>query len=307
MSKNKFTITITDINGSKHFYLSRIIKKIVFYIIVFVFFFLVFSGFYIKYLDDKLSDLSRKREDLLRKNQELIQDNEQMQKSIEEKTQEYAAIEDKIISFERALGLENEQNLTINDRLDNLKLTNEDQTKILSQIPNGFPIADKGVTGSFGWREHPLLKRREFHPGIDLRAEIGTPIYATANAVVEFAGYSDNGYGYNVILLHNFGFKTVFAHMMRRDVVKAGQYVKKGDLIGYSGNTGLSTGPHLHYEVRFINKTLEPLYFLKLQRNNISNFFNQERRVPWQSLVKAITQRQIIPVQKQQSSPQVQE
>lgn len=300
MIKNKFTITITDVNGSRHFYLNQIIKKIVLYAVAFIFLFLVFSGFYIKYLDSKLSDISTKREELLEKSKELELANTQMQKSIEEKAQQYAAIEDKIASFEEALGLEAENNLTITDRLDNLKLTNEQQVGILGQIPNGWPIENKGITGKFGWREHPLLQRREFHPGIDLRAAVGTPIYAPASGVVEFSGYSNNGYGYNVILLHNFGFKTVFAHMQRKDVVKAGQFVNKGQLIGYTGNTGLSTGPHLHYEVRFINKTLEPLYFLDLERKNMNDFFNQERRVPWQSLIKAVTAQHLVPIQKQQ-------
>ncbi|EAI3898124.1 M23 family metallopeptidase [Campylobacter coli] len=300
MIKNKFTITITDVNGSRHFYLNQIIKKIVLYVVAFIFLFLVFSGFYIKYLDSKLSDISTKREELLEKSKELEFANTQMQKSIEEKAQQYAAIEDKIASFEEALGLEAENNLTIADRLDNLKLTNEQQVGILGQIPNGWPIENKGITGKFGWREHPLLQRREFHPGIDLRAAVGTPIYAPASGVVEFSGYSNNGYGYNVILLHNFGFKTVFAHMQRKDVVKAGQFVNKGQLIGYTGNTGLSTGPHLHYEVRFINKTLEPLYFLDLERKNMNDFFNQERRVPWQSLIKAVTAQHLVPIQKQQ-------
>ncbi|ARJ57324.1 peptidoglycan DD-metalloendopeptidase family protein [Campylobacter cuniculorum] len=289
MIKDKFTITITDINGSRHFYLSQIIKKIALYIIIFVFLFLVLSGFYIKYLDGKVSELDEKKQELLEKTKELEITNEQMQKSVEEKAQQYSMIEDKIAAFEESLGLESENNISITQRLDNLELTNEQQSSILSQIPNGYPIVNKGITGNFGWREHPILKRREFHPGIDLKADVGTPVYAPANGVVEFAGYNENGYGYNVILLHNFGFKTVFAHMTRRDVVKAGQFVKKGDLIGYSGNTGLSTGPHLHYEVRFINKTLEPLYFLNLQRKNMNNFFNTERRVPWQSLIKAVS------------------
>ena len=100
MVKNKFTITITDINGSRHFYLNQIIKKIVFYTIAFIVLFLVFSGFYIKYLDSKLSDISEKREELLKKSKELELSNSQMQKSIEEKTQQYAAIEDKIASLE---------------------------------------------------------------------------------------------------------------------------------------------------------------------------------------------------------------
>lgn len=291
--KNKFTITISDINGSRHFYLNQIIKKIVLYIIAFVFLFLISSGFYIKYLDSKVDALDGKREELLKKSKELETLNMTMQQSLDEKAAQYAVIEDKIASFEEALGLENENNLTISARLENLNLTNDQQQGILNQIPNGWPITNKGVTGKFGWRDHPILKRKEFHPGIDLAASIGTPIYAPASGVVEFSGYSNNGYGYNVILLHNFGFKSVFAHMTRKDVVKAGGFVNKGDLIGYTGNTGLSTGPHLHYEVRFINKTLEPLYFLNLKRKNMNEFFNQERRVPWQSLIKAVSAQQI--------------
>lgn len=291
--KNKFTITISDINGSRHFYLNQIIKKIVLYIIAFVFLFLISSGFYIKYLDSKVDALDGKREELLKKSKELETLNMTMQQSLDEKAAQYAVIEDKIASFEEALGLENENNLTISARLENLNLTNDQQQGILNQIPNGWPITNKGVTGKFGWREHPILKRKEFHPGIDLAASIGTPIYAPASGVVEFSGYSNNGYGYNVILLHNFGFKSIFAHMTRKDVVKAGDFVNKGDLIGYTGNTGLSTGPHLHYEVRFINKTLEPLYFLNLKRKNMNEFFNQERRVPWQSLIKAVSAQQI--------------
>lgn len=300
MIKDKFTITITDINGSKHFYLSQLIKRVALYIVTFVFLFLVSSGFYIRYLDRKVHELDEKRQELLEKNSELEFTNGQMQRSVEEKAEQYAAIEDKIATFEESLGLESVSNVSLSQRLDNLHLTNEQQISILSQIPNGYPIVNKGITGNFGWREHPVSRRREFHPGIDLKADVGTPVYAPANGVVEFAGYSENGYGYNIILLHNFGFKTVFAHMTRRDVVKAGQFVKKGELIGYSGNTGLSTGPHLHYEVRFINKTLEPLYFLNLQRKNMNDFFNTERRVPWQSLIEAVSAQHQVLTQKQQ-------
>ncbi|TEY04583.1 M23 family metallopeptidase [Campylobacter sp. US33a] len=298
MLKNKFTITITDINGSKHFYLSQIIKKIVLYIVGFVFVFLIFSGFYIHYLDSKVMQLTQKKQELMDKRQELSLINKQMQESIEQKAQEYAAIEDKITSLEERLGLEIENNLSIAQRLETLRLTNEQQLAFLTQIPSGWPIENKGMTGKYGWREHPILDKREFHPGIDLRAEIGTPIYAPANGVVEYAGYN-NGYGYLVILLHNFGFKSVFAHMMQKNVVSIGQFVNKGDLIGYTGNSGLSTGPHLHYEIRFVNKTLEPLNFMNLERKNINEIFNQERRVPWQSLINQVSLAQ----QYQQKQP----
>ena len=286
---NKFTITITDVNGSKHFYLSQVIKKTAFYLIAFVLLFLIFSAFYIHYLDSKVSELDAKREELIQNSKDLVINNEKMQASLAEKAEQYAAIEDKIAIFEEQLGLDNENNLTLNARLEKLNLTNEQQIGVLLQIPNGYPIENKGISGNYGWRDHPILKRQEFHTGIDLKATVGTPIYAPANAVVEFSGYNSNGYGYMVTLQHNFGFKTIYAHMMRKDVVKPGQFVSKGELIGYTGNTGASTGPHLHYEVRFINKTLEPLYFLNLDRKNMDKFFNQERRVPWQSLIKAIS------------------
>lgn len=284
---NRFSITITDVNGSRHFHLSQIIKKLAFYFISFIVLFLVGSSLYIHYLTSKVSELDSKRQKLTTLNQEI-------EKNMSVQAQKYAGIEEQIAIFEEQLGLDgkaNDNNLTPRARMTHLSLTNEQQTEVLTQIPNGWPIANQGISGKYGWRDHPILKKKEFHAGIDLMATLNTPIYATANAVVEFAGYNNHGYGYSIILVHNFGFKTVFAHLSNKSVVKVGQFVKKGDLIGYSGNTGLSTGPHLHYEVRFVNKTLEPSYFLNLNRKNMDNFFNQEGRVPWESLLKLISTR----------------
>lgn len=281
---NRFAITITDINGSRHFYLSQIIKKVAFYLVSFILIFLVGSSLYIRYLTTKVDELDTKRKMLNAMNQEI-------EKNMSIQAEKYAGIEDQIALFEEQLGLNGngDNNLTPSARMAHLTLTNEQQVEVLTQIPNGWPITNNGVSGKYGWRDHPILKKQEFHSGIDLMATLDTPVHATANGVVEFAGYNSNGYGYSVILVHNFGFKTVYAHMKHKNVVSAGQFIKKGDLIGYSGNTGLSTGPHLHYEVRFINKTLEPSYFLNLNRKNMDNFFNQERRVPWESLVKLIS------------------
>lgn len=284
---NRFSITITDVNGSRHFHLSQIIKKLAFYFISFIVLFLVGSSLYIHYLTSKVSELDSKRQKLTTLNQEI-------EKNMSVQAEKYAGIEEQIAIFEEQLGLDgkaNDNNLTPRARMTHLSLTNEQQTEVLTQIPNGWPIANQGISSKYGWRDHPILKKKEFHTGIDLMATLNTPIYATANAVVEFAGYNNHGYGYSIILVHNFGFKTVFAHLSNKSVVKVGQFVKKGDLIGYSGNTGLSTGPHLHYEVRFVNKTLEPSYFLNLNRKNMDNFFNQEGRVPWESLLKLISTR----------------
>ncbi|EOG9632956.1 M23 family metallopeptidase [Campylobacter lari] len=288
MMKDKFTLTITDVNGSRHFLLSQIIKKVIIYFTTFVFVVIVLGALYINYLADKRSELLKEQETLSAKNTKLFSQNESMQKSLEEKTALYGELQTQLADIEENLGLKQDEGLDIPERLEKVKLTNDQAYLFLTQIPNGHVIEDNGVTGNFGWRHHPILNKKEFHPGIDLRAALNTPIYAPANGVVEYAAYSNNGYGYSVILIHNFGFKTVYAHMMRKDVVKAGQFVKKGDLLGYTGNTGLSTGPHLHYEVRFINKLLDPKIFIDLNRKNYEQIFDKERRVPWQSLIKAL-------------------
>ncbi|MPB48019.1 M23 family metallopeptidase [Campylobacter lari] len=286
--KDKFTLTITDVNGSRHFLLSQIIKKVIIYFTTFVFVVIILGALYINYLADKRSELLKEQETLSAKNTKLFSQNESMQKSLEEKTALYGELQTQLADIEENLGLKQDEGLDIPERLEKVKLTNDQAYLFLTQIPNGHVIEDNGVTGNFGWRHHPILNKKEFHPGIDLRAALNTPIYAPANGVVEYAAYSNNGYGYSVILIHNFGFKTVYAHMMRKDVVKAGQFVKKGDLLGYTGNTGLSTGPHLHYEVRFINKLLDPKIFIDLNRKNYEQIFDKERRVPWQSLIKAL-------------------
>ncbi|HHP0338581.1 TPA: M23 family metallopeptidase [Campylobacter lari subsp. concheus] len=288
MMKDKFTLTITDVNGSRHFLLSQIIKKVIIYFTSFVFVVIVLGALYINYLADKRSELLKEQEALSVKNTKLFSQNESMQKSLEEKTALYDELQTQLADIEENLGLKQDESLDIPERLEKVKLTNDQAYLFLTQIPNGHVIEDNGITGNFGWRHHPILNKKEFHPGIDLRAALNTPIYAPANGVVEYAAYSNNGYGYSVILIHNFGFKTVYAHMMRKDVVKAGQFVKKGDLLGYTGNTGLSTGPHLHYEVRFINKLLDPKIFIDLNRKNYEQIFEKERRVPWQSLIKAL-------------------
>ncbi len=286
--KDKFTLTITDVNGSRHFLLSQIIKKVIIYFTSFVFVVIVLGALYINYLATKRSELLKDQESLSAKNTKLFSQNESMQKNLEEKAALYDELQTQLADIEENLGLKQDESLDIPERLEKVKLTNDQAYLFLTQIPNGHVIPDNGVTGDFGWRHHPILNKKEFHPGIDLRAPLKTPIYAPANGVVEYAAYSNNGYGYSVILIHNFGFKTVYAHMTRQDVVKAGEFVRKGQLLGYTGSTGLSTGPHLHYEVRFINKLLDPTIFINLNHKNYEQIFDQERRVPWQSLIKAL-------------------
>ena len=114
-----------------------------------------------------------------------------------------------------------------------------------------------------------------------------TPVRSPADGVIEYAGYhKSSGFGNLVIIEHNYGFKTSYAHLSKKFPVKSGTFVKKGDIIAYTGNSGLSTGPHLHYEVRFIARPLNPINFIKWNSSNFEKIFKKEKRVSWQSLIK---------------------
>ncbi len=138
-----------------------------------------------------------------------------------------------------------------------------EKEEFLSSIPAISPIADKDLTrfaSGYGYRIHPIYRTRKMHKGIDLTASTGTEIYSTGDGKIVKAGYTLSGYGKRVIIDHGFGFKTLYAHMHEISV-KVGQKVKRGELIGSVGNTGRSTAPHLHYEVRKNNKTENPVNY----------------------------------------------
>jgi murein DD-endopeptidase MepM/ murein hydrolase activator NlpD len=135
--------------------------------------------------------------------------------------------------------------------------------KLYAAIPAIQPISNKqliALASGYGLRIHPVYKVKKMHSGIDFAASIGTPIYATADGKVAVVDVKFSGYGKVVEIDHGFGYRTRYAHM-HDFAVRVGQNVKRGDLIGYVGNTGLSTAPHLHYEV-FINGTqVDPVHY----------------------------------------------
>jgi len=135
--------------------------------------------------------------------------------------------------------------------------------KMLASIPAIQPISNKNLRhapSGFGWRTHPIYKTQEFHPGMDFAAPEGTEIYATGDATVERADNMAQGYGNHVVLNHGYGYKTLYGHMTK-SVVSPGQKVKRGQLIGYVGSTGLSTAPHVHYEVAHNGEKTNPINF----------------------------------------------
>lgn len=131
-----------------------------------------------------------------------------------------------------------------------------------NHIPAIKPISNKDlkrIASGFGLRLHPILKVGKMHDGLDFAVDHGKPIYATADGVVEVSDWQ-GGYGKVILIDHQFGYKTKYAHMSRLAVAK-GAHIKRGELIGYVGSTGMSSGPHLHYEVIKENQKVDPIRY----------------------------------------------
>ncbi|MEJ2457451.1 MAG: M23 family metallopeptidase [Novosphingobium sp.] len=128
-------------------------------------------------------------------------------------------------------------------------------------IPSRNPLDHDVMTSGFGEREHPILGRRRMHKGVDLAAPVGTPVYAPADGVVSRASWFSS-YGLFISLEHGGEMETRYGHLSRLNVAE-GQRVHKGDVIGFVGTTGRSTGPHLHYEVRVDGKAVNPVSYMQ--------------------------------------------
>ncbi len=139
----------------------------------------------------------------------------------------------------------------------------KNKEKSLSSIPAIQPVSNKNLTriaSGFGYRIDPVLKIVRPHMGLDFTAPIGTPIYATADGKIKDAGFNTGGFGNRVIISHGFGYETWYGHMVRIKA-RVGEMVKRGEVIGYVGTSGKSTGPHCHYEVHRNGIPLDPIYY----------------------------------------------
>ena len=157
--------------------------------------------------------------------------------------------------------------------------------KLLAAIPAIQPVRNenlKQMASGFGYRTDPFTKVRKMHEGMDFTAKIGTPIFATGDGVVERADNTASGFGNHIVIQHGFGYETLYGHLSKYKC-RAGQRVKRGDIIGYVGSTGRSEGPHLHYEVHKGGKVVNPLNFYygnisAVEYVAISNLANQENQ-----------------------------
>jgi murein DD-endopeptidase MepM/ murein hydrolase activator NlpD len=186
---------------------------------------------------------------------------------------QYAELEqysDEQIVMSTAIKLDSLLFKTKNEDLDYdiLRIKSEDKSEMLPYLPSIQPIENEDLTrtaSGFGYRMHPIYKIVKFHEGMDYTAPVGTPVYATGSGTIELVTRSRRGSGNQIVINHGYGLKSVYAHL---NEIKVRQFrtVKRGDVIGTVGNTGLSSGPHLHYEVLFNEKPVNPVnfYFMEL-------------------------------------------
>ncbi|MCB0790957.1 MAG: M23 family metallopeptidase [Flavobacteriales bacterium] len=170
------------------------------------------------------------------------------------------ASSDVVIGTRRRLDILDRQLYVQSLSLDEVASLALNKQQMLACIPAIQPVNNKDLTrvaSGYGMRMHPILKIIKFHAGMDFTAPTGTEVRATGDGTVTFAQYSSDGYGIHVIIAHGYDYETLYGHL---DEVKVhvGQKVKRGDLIGLVGNTGLSSGPHLHYEVHKGGEPVDP-------------------------------------------------
>ena len=280
--KHKIVITITDTDSFRQFTLGQIVRWLLLALVLVIVTGGVVAYFYLVWLEDAYEE-ARLRQKVLERNISLLN------AKIEKRQEALERLGDRLSDLEIFVGEKPGKDFSTSVRLRNVTLSAAQLALLFSIVPSGEPLPMHGVTSAYGWRKHPIKGGREFHAGIDLRAKNRKPVWTTADGVVEYAGYHKrSGYGNLVIVDHGFGFKTYYGHL-KKVSVRTGDTLIKGDLVGISGNSGLSTAPHLHYEIRFLTRPLNPYPFLKWKKENYRSIFKKVKKVPWESFIALIS------------------
>jgi murein DD-endopeptidase MepM/ murein hydrolase activator NlpD len=302
--KDRIIISVSTINGSRHFNISKLFKRNAIIAMWILLFGLVITAAVIDYLVSTVDRTRNQRAYLSQQASTLQEEIAALQSSKSQLEQELGLKKDEMLQvinrvgeIELALGLEQQFPQDLEERLDTASVNSAARQAMLQLVPNGSPLEFNRRSSRFGLREHPIVGKQQHHKGVDLSADRGTPIYAPADGVVEVVRASRTGFGNLLKIRHAFGFSTLYAHLDGFHV-KSGHFVHKGELIAMSGNTGLSTAPHLHYEVHFLDRALNPQSFMDWDATNFDLVFEKERSIKWDSLVsmletKASTQLQL--------------
>ncbi len=258
-------------------------------------------------LREKKKQLEQFMQQLLLMQQRLVKQKETLEHTIQEQEDKLLSLNEKLKEVEDILGIKEENNIShasLAKRIEQLKvesnkflatiqtLSDKEKKLLHRTIPIGYPVSFRRISARFGYRIHPIYHKKMFHFGIDLSTPVGRTVYAPADGVVYFAG-RQNGYGNFLIISHPFGFSTAYGHLSKI-LVKKGMFVKKGQAIAKTGNTGRSTGPHLHYEIRYLSYWLDPYKFMTWNKKNDFRSMKRIGKVDWDGLLKVLRKRYLL-------------
>ena len=295
--KERITISVSSVKGSRHFQLGKTSQKGLRWAAGLVFAASLLTAGTVRYLMNEVDFAKVKQEELEKQSYSLSEELDvlkllrtELESDLDERETRLGLVSDRLGELESLLGVNADGDARLEVRLDVAAITSAVRVAVLESLPNGAPVKNARQSSQFGVRKHPVSGKKRKHRGLDFAVNTGTPIYAPADAVVETVRPSNKGSGNFIRLQHAFGFTSSYSHL-KKFAVRSGDFVNKGDLIGYSGNSGLSSGPHLHYEVRFIGRALDPRPFVDWGMDNFEHIFEKERKIKWASLINKVEQR----------------
>ncbi|RBO83844.1 MULTISPECIES: M23 family metallopeptidase [Marinomonas] len=289
--KDNVTISVSSIHGSKHFSFGKKFRHTMKVLSYILFVGVIVTGIVIYYLVHeaefaklKQKELETKYSSVNRELTALTALKSTLEHDLSEREERMQLVSDRLNDLENVLGMSDQNGAELESRLDTATITTSMRVMMLTQIPSGPPVINARTSSGYGKRKHPVTGIVKFHRGQDFAVNTGTPIYAPADGAVEVIRPSNKGSGNYLRIFHAYGFSSSYSHLSKF-AVKRGDFVKKGDLIAYSGNSGLSSGPHLHYEVRFVGRALNPKPFISWNVDNFDTIFESVRGIGWESLV----------------------
>ena len=307
--RDRITITLTDVHGSRQYNVSHFLRLLLVWFLVIIAVIVLIGGGILWKLMTERSTLESQIEDLYHQRQGI---ESAYKEELNKQTQLYSELESDKLALEDQVSAKEGELSFVQNSLSRLEETIKDSLKmperlsekdqkmldalsqaeldlLMQRIPSGLPTGARSISDGFGWRTHPVTKKRSFHEGLDIGTDVGTKVFSTAQGVVEHVGDSGDGYGLKVVINHGYAFKTIYAHLSKA-LVSKGQVVGRRDDIALSGKSGLVSGPHVHYEVHYLGNAINPRPFADWGLKKFDTVFKQVREVPWESFAELVKQ-----------------
>ena len=287
--RDRIFVSIVDENGSKQFNLHKIAKKVFLYLVVGIAIFLVGGFFLMSYLMKQVQEISMTKAEMIESYKKTYTQNQILKEQIGNKSNELLDVSKKVDDLEEIINLSKNTDKPLEQKGVIVEFDEEQRKMILHLLPNGHPVQEYKKIVSIKERIHPLKNIYGVKSGIDYIVTLKTPVYATADGIVDLSRNTSGtkGYGRLIKITHAYGFSSMYAHLSE-SLVKKGDFVQKGELIGYSGNSGNSSGSRLYYEVRFLGGYQDALAYSQWGEENFESIFKTQDHVEWSKLFWAI-------------------